>query len=397
MSVKSVKKKTVSKKQIATKKTVSKKTVSAKKEAASVKSKAVSGVKATSTVAKNAAEKKKVGAAKVKSSKETKSTDTAPVVAPKNISFGSGGKPSATKITEYLHETVGGSSALILLSGGLVSSVLAVLAHKALGVKAKIFLLDNGLMRQDESKKAFLLFKKLNITVNIINARKEFTNALKDQATPAGKREGIRDAFYGEVMQNLVKQARAKYIVNCVCAETVDTIGVTKLKSLFKRFNIKPERPFGCDVLEPLAAFKRETIIALAKELKLPATTYNATHFSMYALAGRVAGAIVPEKVEIVRRATDVVDAVMGNTSTSRTFPIVHQELFATNQAAGITEGYQIEIRSWENKAGKVVKPYKLAPKQLDAIIKKVVAEVPGVASITLNVSTQPPVAEETV
>jgi len=95
-----------------------------------------------------------------------------------------------------IRKTVGTGIAISALSGGVDSSVVTALAHRALGRKLKTYFIDNGIMRKDEPKEVAALFKKMGIPVTIISARKQFFDAMKGITDPEKKREAITQTFY---------------------------------------------------------------------------------------------------------------------------------------------------------------------------------------------------------
>src|SRR5512137_966233 len=90
-----------------------------------------------------------------------------------------------------IREIVGNGVAINALSGGVDSSVVTMLGHKALGDRLKTCFIDNGLMRKDEPERIARMFKKLGVTVEIVDARAKFFAALKGLTDPEEKREAI--------------------------------------------------------------------------------------------------------------------------------------------------------------------------------------------------------------
>ena len=85
---------------------------------------------------------------------------------------------------ESIKKTVGGGTAINALSGGVDSSVVTMLGHRALGAKLKTVFIENGLMREGEPRRVAELFSELGVKVEIIDARKEFFSALKGLTDP---------------------------------------------------------------------------------------------------------------------------------------------------------------------------------------------------------------------
>ena len=92
-------------------------------------------------------------------------------------------------------KAVGDGSAITALSGGVDSSAVTVLGHKALGRKLTACFIENGLMRQDEPRSVVRTFRKLGIRVDVLDARQAFFDALKGLRDPEEKREAITKTF----------------------------------------------------------------------------------------------------------------------------------------------------------------------------------------------------------
>lgn len=109
--------------------------------------------------------------------------------------------------TEEISSMVGDGLAVNALSGGVDSSVVTMLAHRALGDRLKSYFIDSGLMRAGEPEHIVGLFKKLGVRVENIDAKKQFFGALKGKTDPEEKREAITQTFYPIVFARLAKKA----------------------------------------------------------------------------------------------------------------------------------------------------------------------------------------------
>ncbi|HQO63045.1 MAG TPA: asparagine synthase-related protein, partial [Syntrophorhabdus sp.] len=103
--------------------------------------------------------------------------------------------------------------AINALSGGVDSSVVTLLGFKALGGQLKTYFIDTGLMRHQEPQYVVSIFKSLGVPVELINAKKQFFNALKGIEDPEKKRNAVTHVFYKEVFGDLVKKSGAKYLL----------------------------------------------------------------------------------------------------------------------------------------------------------------------------------------
>jgi GMP synthase (glutamine-hydrolysing) len=115
----------------------------------------------------------------------------------------------AAKVAE-IKEAVGKGTAINALSGGVDSSAVTMLGHRALGNHLKTVFIENGLMREGESDQVVSLFRKLGVPVEVIDAREEFFTALKGITDPEAKREAITQTFYRDVFGRIVRQSGAK-------------------------------------------------------------------------------------------------------------------------------------------------------------------------------------------
>jgi GMP synthase (glutamine-hydrolysing) len=108
---------------------------------------------------------------------------------------------------------VGDGCAINALSGGVDSSVVTLLGHRALGDKLRTVFVENGLMRAGEAEQVTALFGELGVKVEVVDAREEFFAALKGVTDPEEKREAITQTFYREVFGRLVRECEAKYLL----------------------------------------------------------------------------------------------------------------------------------------------------------------------------------------
>ena len=116
--------------------------------------------------------------------------------------------------TQELRDTVGDDIAINALSGGVDSSVVTVLGHRALGENLKTFFIDSALMRQGEPEGVVRTFADMGIPVELVDARQKFLDALAGVTDPEEKRQAVTDTFYADVFGDLVREAGAKYLLH---------------------------------------------------------------------------------------------------------------------------------------------------------------------------------------
>ncbi len=127
----------------------------------------------------------------------------------------------AEKVAE-IKDAVGRGTAINALSGGVDSSTVTMLGHRALGKQLRTVFIENGLMREGESDQVVSLFRKLGVTVEVIDARDEFFAALKGITDPEEKREAITQTFYRNVFGRIVRESGAKCLLQGTILTDVD-------------------------------------------------------------------------------------------------------------------------------------------------------------------------------
>jgi len=130
---------------------------------------------------------------------------------------------------QFIHEkvgeiktAVGEGMAINALSGGVDSSTVTMLGHRALGKQLKTVFIENGLMREGEAKQVVGFFRDLGVIVEVVHAREEFFSALKGVTDPEEKREAIRQTFYSTVFGRIVKESGAKHLLQGTILTDVD-------------------------------------------------------------------------------------------------------------------------------------------------------------------------------
>ena len=315
-------------------------------------------------------------------------------------------KASELNAEEFINEkakeisgTVGDGLAINALSGGVDSSAVTMLGHKALGERLKTYFIDNGIMREGEPEKIAALFKKLGVHVEIIDARKKFFKALKGVTDPEEKREQVTQTFYKDVFGELVRKSKAKYLLQGTILTDVDetVAGIKRQHNVFEQLGIDPEKAFGYRIIEPLIQLRKDGVRKVAEALGLPESAYNRIPFPGPALAARVVGEATEERIEIARKANFIVEEELKDTGAFQYMAILHQDRVTGMRDGKRDFGLQIEVRCWDSVDARVATPTELSHETLRKLADRVVNEVPGVVSVTYNIATKPPSTMEVV
>jgi len=300
---------------------------------------------------------------------------------------------------EEIQRIVKDGMAINALSGGVDSSAVTMLGHRALGDRLKTVFIENGLMREGEAEKVAGLFKMLGVTVDVIDAKNEFFAALQGVSDPEEKREAITQTFYKDVFGRLVKESGAKHLLQGTILTDIDeTIaGIKRQHNVFEQLGINPQEAFGYQIIEPLIQLRKDGVRMVGAALGLPAEAFDRIPFPGPALAARVIGAITPERIETVRKATVVVERLLKDTDAFQYMAILHKDR-VTGMRDGLRDfGQQIEVRCWESVDARVATPTPLSYEILEKLASEIIREVPGIVSVTYNIAPKPPSTIEAV
>ncbi|MEE9564152.1 MAG: hypothetical protein V3V63_00380 [Candidatus Hydrothermarchaeaceae archaeon] len=303
------------------------------------------------------------------------------------------------KKTEEIENTVGDGLAINALSGGVDSSTVTMLGHRALGSQLKTYFVDHGLMREGEPRHIVTLFGDLGVKVELVDARDAFFSALAGIEDPEEKREAITKTFYQDVFAKLVRDIGAKYLMHGTILTDVDETlaGIKRQHNILAQVGIDTEKEYGYHVLEPLIQLRKDGVRKVAKAIGLPEEIYNRMPFLGPALAGRIIGEVTPERVEIVRKATVIVEEELADSGAFQYMAILHKDR-VTGMRDGKREfGQQIEVRCWESVDARTATPTRLPHEVLEKIASRMTQEVPGVVSVTYNMTPKPPSTMEAV
>ncbi len=304
----------------------------------------------------------------------------------------------AEKIEE-ISSIVGEGSAVNALSGGVDSSSVTMLGHRALGDRLKTYFVDSGLMRQDEPQRVVSTFRQLGVDVEIVDAKQQFFDALKGLTDPEDKRNAVTNTFYKEVFGRLVRDSGALYLLQGTNYTDVEetVAGIKRQHNILEQLGIDTEEAYGYKVLEPLIQLRKSGVRKVAKGLGLPKEIHSAPPFPGPALAARVIGEATPERIEIVRKATVIVEDELADSGAFQYLAILHEDKVTGIRDGRRDFGLQIEVRCWESKDARVGSPTRLSHDTLIRLAQRIVSEVPGVVSVTYNITTKPPSTIEAV
>ncbi len=304
----------------------------------------------------------------------------------------------AEKIKE-IQNTAGDGTAISALSGGVDSSTVTMLGHRALGERLKTVFIENGLMRAGESQHVADLFGTLGVSVEIVDARERFFTALKGITDPEEKREAITQTFYRDVFGRIVRDSGAKSLLQGTILTDIDetVAGIKRQHNVFAQLGIDPQEAFGYRIIEPLIQLRKDGVRKIGMALGLPAELFQRIPFPGPALSARVIGEATPQRIETVRKATAVVERLLGDCGAFQYMAILHEDRVTGMRAGKRDFGHQIEVRCWESVDARTATPTQLSFETLERLAAEIIREVPGIVSVTYNIAPKPPSTIEAV
>lgn len=294
--------------------------------------------------------------------------------------------------SQELSKAVGDGLAVNALSGGVDSSVVTALGHKALGNRLKTYFIDNGIMRKDEPAHIAEQFRGLGIPIEIIDARGPFFAALQGLTDPEEKREAITQTFYKDVFGDLVQKSGARFLLQgTIFTDVEETVaGVKRQHNILSQLGIDTVEQFGYEVIEPLIELRKPGVRKVGEALGLPRAMYNRPPFPGPALAARIIGEVTPERVALVRAATAIVEEALAGSGAFQYLAILHADKVTGIRNGKRDYGNQIEVRCWESTDAKTATPSRLDFDLLQKIAARMTSEIPGVVSVTYNITSKP-------
>jgi GMP synthase (glutamine-hydrolysing) len=307
-------------------------------------------------------------------------------------------KRFANEQIDSIRESVGDATAINALSGGVDSSVVTILGHRALGDRLKTAFVDNALMREGEPQRVVETFARMGIPVELVDAREAFLSALAGLTDPEEKRQAITDTFYSRVFVDLVRQSGAHWLLHgTILTDIEETVaGVKRQHNILSQLGIDPKEQYGYHVLEPLATLRKDDVRELAHTLELPPEVADRIPFPGPALATRIVGEVTRERLETVRRATSIVEEELAE---SRAFQ--YMAVLLADQATGIRDGKRefgqiIVVRAIDSVDARTATAVELPWHLLHRLCRRITS-LPGVNRCLYDLTPKPPATIEYV
>lgn len=327
-----------------------------------------------------------------------------------NFIFGICNAPKNWKLTNYIDKTiaeikekVGNQKVILGLSGGVDSSVAAVLIHKAIGDKLTCIFVDTGLLRKNEAEKVMKNYgEHFHLNIKLIDASERFLSKLKGISDPEQKRKIIGNEFVAVFDEESHKIEGAKFLAQgTIYPDVIESQSVKGPSSVIKSHHNVGGLPEEMDfeLLEPLRELFKDEVRKVGEELGIPHHLVHRHPFPGPGLGIRILGEVSEEKVKILQEADDIfIEELYKNDlyqKVSQAFVVLLPVKSVGVMGDERTYEYTAVVRSANTTDFMTATFSKFPWEFLEKISNRIINEVKGINRIAYDISSKPPATIE--
>ena len=301
-----------------------------------------------------------------------------------------------------IRETVGDRKVLLAMSGGVDSSVCAVLVHRAVGEQLSCVFVDHGLMRKNEPEEVARVFRDgFGIALRHVNAEARFLGKLADITEPERKRMIIGEEFIRVFEEEARAAGEPDFLVQGTIYPDIIESGGDGGKSVKAHHNVGglPKNIDFKGLLEPIKYLFKDEVRQVALALGIPASIAMRQPFPGPGLAVRCIGELTKEKLDILRE----VDAIFRQAIVDNGLEKQASQYFAAltgNRSVGVTDGartyaYTAALRAVQTTDFMTARFVKIPMDILEKISEQITTNVPQVNRVVYDITSKPPATIE--
>ena len=305
---------------------------------------------------------------------------------------------------EKLKEQVGNEEVVLGLSGGVDSSVVAVLLHKAIGKRLHCIFVDNGLLRYNEGKQVEQMFRsKLDLDLHIAHAAQRFYAALKGVSDPEQKRKIIGREFINVFAEEARKFKSAKFLgQGTIYPDVIESSSALKgpsqtIKSHHNVGGLPPDLKF--ELVEPLRDLFKDEVRAVGRVLGMDSELLDRQPFPGPGLGVRILGEVTEEKVKLLQladlRVQEEVKKLPEYKTIWQTFAVLLPVKSVGVMGDQRTYEYTCAIRSVNSIDAMTADWTHLPYETLATMSNRIINEVRGINRVVYDISSKPPATIE--
>ncbi len=299
---------------------------------------------------------------------------------------------------QNIREQVGSDNVICALSGGVDSSVAAVLVHKAIGDQLTCVFVDHGFLRLGEAEQVVDTFtNKFNMKLVHVDASKHFMDLLSGVTEPEKKRKTIGAEFINTFQREANKLSNVKFLVQGTLYPDVVESGTATAATIKSHHNVGGlPKDMKFKLIEPLRELFKDEVRQLGRELGLPEEVINRQPFPGPGLAIRIIGDITPERLDILRKADFIVRDVIKQRGLYNDIWQSFAVLPAAIRSVGVqgderTYDYTVGIRAVTSSDGMTADYFRFPWEVLDEMSRRICNEVKGVNRVVYDITSKPP------
>jgi GMP synthase (glutamine-hydrolysing) len=297
-----------------------------------------------------------------------------------------------------IRKAVGNKQALCGLSGGVDSSVAAVLVHKAVGRQLTCIFVNNGVLRKDEAEKVQHSFKDMGLNLKYVDASTEFLARLKGVEDPEKKRKIIGNTFIEVFEREAHAAGGAEFLVQgTLYPDVIESVSFKGPSAVIKsHHNVGglPEK-MKLKLVEPLRELFKDEVRAIGREMKMPDDIIDRQPFPGPGLAIRILGEVTEPRLAILRAADAI---VIEEIKQAGLYKEIWQSFavllpIKTVGVMGDERTYEnvVAIRAVTSQDGMTADWAKIPYELLGVMSNRIINEVKGVNRVVYDISSKPP------
>jgi len=302
-----------------------------------------------------------------------------------------------------IKETVGDKKVILALSGGVDSSVAAVLIHKAIGDQLSCFFVDTGLMRKNEAEKVMKTYgEHYHMNIECVEAEDRFLNKLKGVSDPETKRKIIGHEFIAIFDEQKQKMKDAEFLAQgTIYPDVIESQSVKGPSATIKSHHNVGGLPEEMDfkLLEPLRELFKDEVRKVGRELGIPDHMIDRHPFPGPGLGIRIIGAVDKEKADILREADDIFISELRAANlyqeVSQAFVVLLPVKSVGVMGDERTYEYTAVLRSADTIDFMTATWSHLPYEFLGKVSNRIINEVKGINRLAYDISSKPPATIE--
>ena len=312
-------------------------------------------------------------------------------------------KGFASEAVEAIRRQVGSGRAICALSGGVDSSVTALLIHRAIGERLQCIFVDNGLLRAGEREQVEALFRgRFHVPLLTLDARERFLGKLRGVTDPEAKRKIVGREFIAVFEDAARRAGDVQFLAQgTLYPDVIESVSVRGPSATIKSHHNVGGLPevMKLGLVEPLRELFKDEVRALGRELGLPEVLLVRQPFPGPGLAIRVLGEVTGERLELVRRADLIVQEEIGAAGLYGSLWQAFAVLLPVRSVGVMGDERTYEstcaLRAVQSADGMTADWARLPYEVLGKISSRICNEVRGINRVVYDVSSKPPATIE--